>query len=205
MKTFTTLVALVLLVALAVPTAQAQTQTSTQTGRFGLRAGLGTDVNLGIAFGVGGGYVIPVQKNYVEFGGVFFGGSFKETSNNGFNDYEETTDLLVIGAMANFLFGYEPYQTRTFFIAGLGLASVSMSWEEKSDTDVSLGTPLPGGGSMQSEDGGGGGTIFNLGVGYATAKGLEIRAELPVIMAFSAPEEATAVIPTFIATVGYRF
>ena len=53
--------------------------------------------------------------------------------------------------------------------------------------------------------GGGGGTIFNLGVGYATAKGLEIRAELPVIMAFSAPEEATAVIPTFIATVGYRF
>ena len=166
---------------------------------------LGTDANLGIAYGLGGGYVIPVQTNFVEIGAVVFGGSFSETSNNGFNDYDETTDIVVFGAMANFLFGYEPYQTKTYFIAGIGLASVSMSWEEKSTTDNSLGTPLPGGGSMQSVDGGGGGTIFNLGIGHSMASGLDIRAELPVIMAFSAPGEATSVIPTFIATLGYRF
>lgn len=176
-----------------------------QKGGFGIRAGLATDINLGVAFGLGGGFLVPVQSNYVELGAVFFGGSYSETSNNGFNDYEETTDLLVVGAMANFLFGYEPYQSRTYFIAGLGLASVSMSWEESSPTDVSLGTPLPGGGSKQSEDGGGGGTVFNLGVGHSLASGVDFRAELPLILAFSAPGEASTVVPTFMVTVGYRF
>lgn len=201
MRILITFIALVALMALVVPSPNA----GTPNGQFGIRAGLGTDANLGIAYGLGGGYVIPVQTNFVEIGAVVFGGSFSETSNNGFNDYDETTDIVVFGAMANFLFGYEPYQTKTYFIAGIGLASVSMSWEEKSTTDNSLGTPLPGGGSMQSVDGGGGGTIFNLGIGHSMASGLDIRAELPVIMAFSAPGEATSVIPTFIATLGYRF
>ena len=201
MKSIITIAFAALFVMLAVSASQA----GSSSGQFGIRAGLGTDSDLGIAFGLGGGYVIPMQKNYVEIGAVFFGGSFSETSNNGFNDYDETTDLVVIGAMANFLFGYEPYQTRTYFIAGIGLASVSMSWEEKSTTDVSLGTPMPGGGSMQSVDGGGGGTVFNLGVGHMLATGLDFRVELPVIVAFSAPGEATSVIPTLMATVGYRF
>jgi hypothetical protein len=180
-------------------------EAETQDPRVGLRAGLGTDVNLGLAFGVGGNYLVPLQKNSVELGVVMFGGSFDETSDNGFNVYEEETSIFVFGLMANYMFNYTPYQSGTFFIAGFGLASVSMDWEERSTTDESLGTPLPGGGSMQSEDGSGGGTVFNLGIGQSFQNGMDLRAELPVIVSFSAPGEASAVVPTFIFTLGYRF
>lgn len=174
-------------------------------GGFGIRGGVGADLNFDPAFGAGGSYLVPVQQNYLELGAVLFGGSYNETSDNGFNEYEENTDVFVFGAMANFLFGYEPYKSKTYFVAGMGLASISMSWEERSATDISLGTPLPGGGSMQSEDGGGGGTVFNLGVGHSFASGVDIRGELPVIVAFSAPGEATSVIPILMVTLGYRF
>jgi hypothetical protein len=31
-----------------------------------------------------------------------FGGKFEEDTNNGFNDYHEETDLIVIAALANY-------------------------------------------------------------------------------------------------------
>ena len=198
-KTILTLVAILALSTLSV---NAQ---SDSRGVFGIRGGVGTDISGGLAYGVGGSYLVPVQKNYVELGAVIFGGSYSETSDNGFNEYEEETDLTVIGVMANFLFGFEPLQSKTYFVAGMGLASLSVTWEERSSTDVSLGTPLPGGGSMQSDEGSVGGTIFNLGVGHSFASGLDLRAETPVIVAFSTPGEATSVIPTFMVTAGYKF
>lgn len=173
--------------------------------RIGIRAGVGTDVNLGIAYGAGGNYLLTFPQNSLELGVVFFGGSFEETTEEAINTYEEKTDIFVFAAMANYLFGYAPNKPGPFFIAGIGLASVSVEWEERSDGDVSLGTPLPGGGSMQSEEGSGGGTVFNLGVGGSFASGFDIRAELPVIVTFSAPGDASSVVPTLMVTAGYRF
>lgn len=77
--------------------------------------------------------------------------------------------------------------------------------DEKSDTDESPDTPLPEGGSMQSADGTAGGLIFNLGVGGSFSSGLDIRAELPVILTFAAPGKASSVIPLLTVTLGYRF
>lgn len=191
---------ILLLGCMAAASAQAQTDP-----KVGLRAGVGTDINLGLAYGAGANYLLSLPQNSLELGVVFFGGSFDETTDEGIHTYDETTDLIVFGLLANYLVGYTPNQPSTFFIAGIGLASVNIEWEERSDTDVSLGTPLPGGGSMQSEDGSAGGTVFNLGFGRSFASGFDVRAELPVIVSFSAPGEAAAVIPTLIVTAGLRF
>ncbi len=177
-----------------------------QTGpRIGLRAGVGTDIDLGLAYGAGGNYLLTFPQNSLELGVLLFGGSFEETSDEGIHTYKEKTDIFVFGAMANYLIGYQPDMTGTFFVVGMGLASISVEWEERSDTDVSLGPLLPGGGSMQSVDGSSAGTVFNLGVGHAFKGGFDMRLEVPVILTFSAPGEASAVVPTLIVTAGYRF
>jgi len=198
MKTFTSFIIIGILV---LTTSGIQAQTNP---KIGLRAGVGTDVNLGLAYGVGGNYLLALSNNSVELGILLFGGSFDETTDEAIHTYEETTDLFVFGAMANYLIGYDYEQPGTFFITGIGLATISVEWEEKSETDESLGTLLPGGGSMQSADGSAAGTIFNLGVGRSFNGGLDIRLELPVILSFSAPGEASSVIPTVIFTLGYR-
>lgn len=185
---------------LAAGTAAAQTQPT-----IGVRAGIGTDINGGIAFGGGINFLMVAGKNHVELGVVGFGGSFEETSDNGYNEYVETTDILVIGALANLLLNYSPDAAQAFFVVGFGLASVSMDWKETSLTDSSLGTRFGANGSMQEEDGSGGGTVFNIGGGRTFGQGLDIRIEVPTIVAFAAPGEAAAVIPTFLLTAGKRF
>jgi len=56
---------------------------------------------------------------------------------------------------------------------------------------------------------GGIGTDINLGLAYGFGKsfssGFDFRVELPVIVTFSAPGGASSVVPTLIATLGYRF
>lgn len=176
-----------------------------QSPRIGIRGGVGTDVNLGLAYGAGVNFLLDVDGNAVELGILLFGGSFDETSDNGYNIYEEKTDLFVFGLMANYLINYVPRESGLFFVAGIGLGAISVAWEERSATDTSLGPPLPGGGSMQSADGSTAGVVFNLGAGGSFRNGIDIRAEVPVILAFGAPGDASSVIPTAIATIGYRF
>jgi len=154
---------------------------------------------------LGGNFLIDLSENSAELGVVFFGGSFKESTDEGLHTYDETTDLFVFGLLANYLIGYEPGQRGTFFVVGVGFASMSVEWEERSDTDISLGTPLPGGGSMQSEDGSTGGTVVNLGIGSSFPSGMDIRAEMPVIVTFAPPGGASSVVPTLIGTIRYRF
>jgi len=173
--------------------------------KIGIRAGVGTDISFGLAYGAGVNYLIQFQQNSLELGVVFFGGSFEESTDEGIHTYTENTDLIAFGVEANYLFGYTPGESGIFFVAGTGLASINVEWEEKSDTDESLGTPLPGGGSMQSEDGTAGGLIFNLGFGGSFSNGFDIRAEIPVILTFAAPGESSSVIPLLTVTLGYRF
>lgn len=190
---------------LLIDTSYAQTESTSdsetdQTGTFGIRAGIGTDINLGIAYGAGFNY--RLKKN-MELGLVFFGGKFSETSDNGFNVYEETTSIFAVGAQANWLFSHRPDKTKPFFILGTGLAFISYEWEEKSDTDSSLGTPLSGGGSMQSDEGGTGGVIFDLGIGLTFSSPFDLRFEVPIMIPFGI--ESVTVVPLFMLTAGYRF
>jgi hypothetical protein len=170
-------------------------------GSFTIRGGLGTDINLGLGYGAGLGYKFPYSN--FELTAVLFVHSSEETTEE-FHTYTETTDLVVFGIMGNYLFGYSSNEPGFFGIVGFGFSAISVDWEESSPTDISLGTPLPGGGSKQSESGTGGGSIINAGFGYSFGN-LSLRAEFPVIVAFSAPGDAAAVAPTFIVMLGYTF
>jgi hypothetical protein len=183
----------------------AGTASGQDSPKIGIRAGVGTDISFGLAYGAGVNYLIQFQQNSLELGVVFFGGSFEESTDEGIHTYDETTDLIAFGVEANYLIGYTPREPGIYFLVGTGLASINVEWEERSETDESLGTPLPGGGSMQSDDGTAGGFIFNLGVGGSFSSGIDIRAEIPVILTFAAPGESSSVIPLLTVTLGYRF
>ncbi|MEJ2104235.1 MAG: hypothetical protein P8X47_06615 [Ignavibacteriaceae bacterium] len=170
-------------------------------GSFSIRGGLGTDINGGLGYGFGLGYKFPYSN--FELTAVLFAHSSEETTED-FHTYTETTDLFVYGIMGNYLIGYRDKMSGWFGVVGIGFAAISVDWEESSPTDESLGTPLPGGGSKQSESGTGGGSVINAGFGYSFGN-LSLRAEFPVIFAFSPPGGATGVAPTFIAMLSYTF
>ena len=175
-----------------------------KSGSIGVRAGVGTDINLGLAYGGGINYLINLNTSAIELGFVVFGGHSEETTEE-FNTYIEKTDVMVFGVLANYLYRYKLKKSGLFGVIGLGFAAISVEWEESSPNDISLGTPLPGGGSKQSSDGTGAGSVFNLGFGMAFDGGFDIRAEAPVIFIFEPPGGASAIIPTFMATIGYHF
>ena len=175
-----------------------------KSGSIGVRAGVGTDINLGLAYGGGINYLINLNTSAIELGFVVFGGHSEETTEE-FNTYIEKTDVMVFGVLANYLYRYKLKKSGLFGVIGLGFAAISVEWEESSPNDISLGTPLPGGGSKQSSDGTGAGSVFNLGFGMAFDGGFDIRAEAPVIFIFGPPGGASAIIPTFMATIGYHF
>jgi len=177
---------------------------SNASGSIGIRAGIGTDINLGLAYGGGINYLFNLNPNAIELGLVVFGGHSEETTED-YNTYTEKTDVLVYGVLANYLFGYELRKSCFFGLIGLGFSAISVEWEESSPDDVSLGTPLLGGGSKQSEDATAAGSVFNVGFGIAFDGGFDIRAEAPIIFIFDAPGDASSVVPTFLATLGYHF
>ena len=73
-------------------------------GSVGIRAGIGTDIQGGIAYGLQLNYTLFTLPNAIEMGLAIYGGHVEEDSNNGFNDYHEETEILVIAAMVNDLF-----------------------------------------------------------------------------------------------------
>lgn len=170
-------------------------------GNFTLRAGLGTDVDLGLGYGFGLGYKFPYSN--FELTVVLFGHSSEETTQE-FYSYTDKTELFVYGILGNYLFGYNAGEPGLFGIVGFGFSAISVDWEETSPDDTSLGPPLPDGGSRQAESGTGGGSVINAGFGYSFGKA-SLRAEFPLIFAFSPPGSASAVVPTFTIMLGYTF
>ena len=178
----------------------------TEIPKIGVRGGLGTDPNLGLAFGGGVNYMLEnVGDSPLELGAVLYYSHSSETSNNGFNDYHETTNITVFGMLANYLMGYKFGKPGRFLMAGFGIGVVNLNWEEWSPTDESLGELLPGGGSRHDREGSGAGSVFNLGGGMAFSNGADIRFEVPVIVAFDPPEDASGVAFAFTLTAGMRF
>lgn len=173
-------------------------------GSIGIRAGIGTDINLGIAYGGGINYLFDLNSSAVELGLVFFGGHSEEETVE-FNTYNEKTDVFVFGVLSNYLLAFNRDIPGFFGVLGLGFAAISAEWEESSPDDGSLGTPLPGGGSKQSVDATGAGSVINLGFGISFSGGLDLRIEAPLIFLFGPPGDASSFIPTLMATVGYHF
>jgi len=185
---------------MAFPSVQAEEPAvSVSSRKLGFRGGIGTDISGGIAYGGGVNYLIT---NSFEFGLVGFGGTYVEEIHKT-HTYTETTKLLVVGFLANYFANYDPEKVAPFFIAGFGLASISGTWEERSKTDTSLGTPLAGGGSKQERTFGIAGPLLNIGLGLSFGHGIDIRFEVPVI--YGTIAGSSYVIPTFILTLGYRF
>lgn len=172
--------------------------------RFGLRIGLGTDITGGLAYGVGANYLIPWSANALEVGVRFFGGSFEETTEEHFT-YVETTNILVFALTADYLIAYSVENPGIYFVSGIGVGMIRAEWEERSDGDITLGTRLPGGGSMQSAEGSEGGLVLDVGIGYRLTRALDLRAEIPVFVLFDAPGNSSNVMPAFTVTVGWRF
>lgn len=172
------------------------------TDNMGFRGGVGADITFsGVAIGAG---VNKLFLEQLEVGLVFYYGSFKESSNNGVNTYNDTTQVIALAAQANYLYGYNRDKGGFYLVGGVGLAYLGINWEESSPTDTSLGTLLPGGGSKQTRDGSVGGTILTLGAGYAIAGGLDVRLEVPLVITFSTVGGASTLIPLFTLTAGYR-
>jgi hypothetical protein len=172
---------------------------------LGVRAGIGTDIELGIAYGAEVNYTKEINFNALELGLVFYGGSFDEETDEGIHTYNEETTIFVAAALANFLFLYSMEKPGPYFVAGVGVGAISVDWEERSTTDTSLGPLLPGGGSMQSDEGTAAGSIINFGIGHRFSENLDIRGQVPTFFIASAPGDAASVVPTFTITVGYRF
>jgi len=174
-------------------------------GAVGVRFGIGTDITGGIAYGGQLNYTLYQLPNAIEMGLAVFGGTFEEESDNGFNIYNEETRILVVGALVNYLFRYSNEASGVYFVAGAGAGAISVEWEERSDTDVSLGTPLPGGGSMQSEEGTTGGVLLNFGLGYRFTDNFDLRGQVPVFFISGGEERDGKVVPLFSITAGLNF
>jgi hypothetical protein len=183
----------------------ASAQEAGKPGTVGIRFGVGTDIEGGLAYGAQLNYTLNQNRNGLELGLAVYGGSFEEESDNGFNVYKEETSILVVGAIANYLFRWAMALSGPYFLAGIGVGAISVEWEERSDTDSSLGTPLPGGGSMQSEEGSTAGVILNFGIGYRFTQLFDLRAQVPTFFISGGDERDGKVVPTITITAGLNF
>jgi len=173
-------------------------------GSAGLRLGAGTDVSGGVAYGGQLDYVLHQQEHAFEIGLAIFGGEFEEESEEGTHTYRENTRLLVVGVLANYLTRYGA-TSGPYFVTGIGFGSMSAEWEERSATDTSLGTPLPGGGSMQAEDAGTAGMILNLGLGVRFGPRFDLRAQAPTFFIPESGARGSLIVPTLTLMAGIRF
>ena len=168
------------------------------------RVALGTDISLGLGYGVGLRIFQPMGGNTLEFGPDFYYSKSKETTIES-NEYTETTELTLFAVRVNRLVGYTPGKQGTFYIFGTGAAAVSVYWQEESPTDTSLGTPCCGGGSKHDAEGTGFAMIFNVGVGKALGGGRDVRLEFPILVSFAQYGGASSFIPTMTVSAGMNF
>jgi hypothetical protein len=146
---------------------------------FGLNAGVGTDVSLGLAAGVGISYLMVNDPELsLEAGFNLYFSSYKESSVDGPADYVyyDSATTIIFAVAANALFNYNPKTAGIYTLAGLGAGGVNINWEKSSTDDPTYN---------DSGDSTGGSLIINLGVGGTFGNGFELRAQLPVFMTFT--------------------
>jgi hypothetical protein len=166
---------------------------------FSARAGVGTDINLGIAVGGGVGYLQRFQGlPPVDFGlDLYYSHSvYSEQSGAKNYTYTETTTLVVYAVTANFMHGYHPGQKGFYFHTGVGVGAVSVDWDHYSPQDTS--------GYNASGKYTGAGLLVNLGASYAFGSGLEARLQAPILV-FNGPLGAVGFAPMLNLVAAMRF
>lgn len=167
---------------------------------FSVKAGIGTDVNLGIALGGGFGYLmefsgmppLEVDIDYYYYHGL---DTSKEQVGNSLNTYNDTTTLRVFAVTANLLHGFQPEKAGFYFITGAGAGAVSLDWKHQSPEDTSYN---------DSGSSNGGGILVNLGAVYAFGRGFEIRLLAPILV-FNGPLDTLGFAPMLNLTAALRF
>lgn len=175
-------------------------ESSPQSPVFSARAGLGTDINLGVAVGGGFGWL----KEFAGLPPVDFGIDFyyydgteisEEQVGPSLNTYEDKTTLMVFAVSADFLHGYEAGARGFYYLTGLGAAAVSVEWVGYSADDPSYN---------DSRDYASAGLLVKLGVAYAFGKGLELRLVAPILV-FEGPQDSLGFAPMLNLAAALRF
>ena len=183
-----------------------------QSGRsgVGIRASIGTDIELGLGFGVGVNYMWAPSYSgpRFEFGGDFFYHHSKVTEDEVrgvFTEHDvEETRLLLFTVRANGIFNYVPQRGSVFFIAGVGFVVASIEWEED-ETYTSSQPGVSQSPNHNEVEGTSAGNVVNLGIGYVFKGGIELRLEAPMLFFYSVPGSAASFVPTDTFSIGYGF
>ena len=173
-----------------------------QAQTFGVRGGVGTDIHLGLGFGVGAAYVWNSGGGGSAFelgGDVYYNRTTESYTRDVAVNGEDKTTLTVFGVRANALFNYHPSRKSVYFIAGFGFVVASLRWEENENA------PNWTGPYHDEAEGTSVGNIINLGIGVPLMTNLDVRLETPMLYFYSAYGKSAAFAPT--ATIGltYRF
>jgi hypothetical protein len=173
-------------------------------GVLGVHLGAGADITGGMAYGGQLDYTIEQERNAFELGLTVFVGAITEDSDNGYHEYHEETDVLVVAATANYLIRYAADLSGPYFLVGAGVGAFSVEWTETSATDTSLGTPF-GTGSMQSEDGTSAGALVNFGIGTRISEKFDLRLQVPTFIISAGETRDGGIVPTMTITAGLKF
>ena len=194
-----TLLAALAVLALASLPAAAE-EGSPQGPSFSARAGLGTDINLGVAVGGGFGWL----KDFPGLPPVDFGIDFyyyhgtertEEMVSTFLRHYEDTTTLTVFAVSADLLHDYEAGRKGFYYLTGLGAAAVSVEWVGYSADNPSYN---------DSRDYASAGLLVKLGLAYAFGSGLELRLVAPILV-FEGPQDSLGFAPMLNLAAALRF
>jgi len=176
---------------------------------FGARLSIGTDITLGIGFGVGAFYILAPSR----YGGtnwdlgfdIYYANVTEEETDSEGTKFEDNTKVVVFALRSNGLFNYHPKRTGVYFVAGAGIVFANIDWEE----NITYYEPYLPHTERWSDDVFAVGNVLNLGVGMTFGGGLEARFETPLLIFYSAPGHASrsagSVAPTFTLSLLYRF
>lgn len=195
--------AVLLLTAVSLASAVCSPQTVRQNPEsFGVRGGVGTDIELGLGFGAGAFYVWTSGSIGFELGAdVYYHHStetYEEERGVTVNG-EDVTTLIIFGVRANGLFNFRPSRRSVYFIAGVGFVVASLEWTRK-ETAPNWTQPY-----RDQADGTAVGNIVNLGVGIPLTRQLDIRLEFPMLFLYSSYGNAATFVPTATLGLVYRF
>jgi hypothetical protein len=180
-----------------------QEQSSPAPGAFAIRAGIGTDPNLGLGIGFGARYAwFGASTTSFEFGADYFYNKSTESNDRQAGGItvtdEEVTKLGVFGVRGNALFNYAPDKGGVYFIVGFGFVVANVQWTED-------WTDANGKNTYHDDlDVTSGGNIFNFGIGVSISSAFEARLETPMLFFYNSGN-ASAFAPTITLSLQYQF
>ncbi|MGE0157934.1 MAG: hypothetical protein AB7T31_00905 [Gemmatimonadales bacterium] len=120
------------------------------------------------------------------------------------HDYHEETRVRGLTLTASLLLAHAPKDSRgPYLLFGLGLGPIDVDWRADSPTDVTLGSPRPGGGSVRTEDGVMVGTMGTAGIGMRVHRWVDLRAQgLTLLVPSTDLREDMKVVATLTFTAG---